>query len=103
MWIVDVSFVYMYIDSNRSTKEVIFTMSPHHEFESRAYWGALCEKWDQLWGRTVLSLDVLPPDSAEVEEVFEATEVTGNWGLFVAFIMWLKCQPRAFDWYVTLC
>ena len=77
-------------------------MSPRREFESRAYWVALCEKCDQLWGRTELSLDVLPPDAAEVEEVFEATEVSGNWGRFVAFIMWLKRQPRAFEWYVTL-
>ena len=42
------------------------------------------------------------PASAEVEEVFEETDMSGNWGRFVAFIMWLKRRPRAFEWYVTL-
>ena len=77
-------------------------MSLSREFESRAYWVALGEKCERLWGRTELYLDVHPPASAEVEEVFEETDMSGNWGRFVAFIMWLKRRPRAFEWYVTL-
>ena len=77
-------------------------MSLSREFESRAYWVALGEKCERLWARAELSLDELPPASAEVEDVFEETDVSGNWGRFVAFIMWLKRRPRAFEWYVAL-
>ena len=76
-------------------------MSLSREFESRAYWVALGENCERHWGRTELYLDVYPPASAEVEEVFEETDMSGNWGRFVAFIMWLKRRPRAFEWYVT--
>ena len=66
------------------------------------YWCWLCRVCERAYLKYAQGVVIPLESSADPLKEFEATDVKQNIFRFLIFIMWLKHQPQAYEWFLTI-
>ena len=69
---------------------------------SHLRWRRLCRVCAKAYLKYAQRVVILLTSSADPLKEFEATDVKQNIFRFLIFIMWLKHQPQAYAWFLTI-
>ena len=69
---------------------------------SHMYWCSLCRVCERTYLKYAQGVVIPVESSADPLKEFEATDVKHNIFRFLIFIMWLKHQPQAYEWFSTI-
>ena len=69
---------------------------------SHMYWCWLCQVCERAYLKYAQGVVIPLASSADPLKQFEATDVKQNIFRFLIFIMWLKHQPQAYEWFLTI-
>ena len=69
---------------------------------SHLRWRRLCRVCEKAYLKYAQRVVIPLTSSADPLKEFEATDVKQNIFRFLIFIMWLKHQPQAYAWFLTI-
>ena len=69
---------------------------------SHMYWCWLFRVCERAYLKYAQGVVIPVESSADPLKEFEATDVKHNIFRFLIFIMWLKHQPQAYEWFLTI-
>ena len=69
---------------------------------SHLYWCWLCGVCERAYLKYVQGVVIPLASSADPLKEFEATDIKQHVFRFLIFIMWLKHQPQAYEWLLTI-
>ena len=69
---------------------------------SHLYWCWLCRLCERAYFKYAQGVVIPLESSADPLKEFEAADVKQNIFRFLVFIMWLKHQPQAYEWFLTI-